>query len=97
MQPVNSQVAGVTLDAMPRVREIRLERAKTVPSAFTLTAVAARAGVSVTTLRKWELGEARPRVRAAKALAKALGVSVEELGLDDGQDGTSSHPVQRTG
>ncbi|HEY7201870.1 MAG TPA: helix-turn-helix domain-containing protein [Candidatus Dormibacteraeota bacterium] len=78
---------------MPRVREIRLERARTVPAAFTLAAVAARAGVSVTTLRKWELGQARPRVRAAKALAKALGVKVEDLGLDDQARDADDQPV----
>ena len=64
-----------------QVRAIRLKRAADVPAAFTQAAVAARAGVSVTTVRKWEVGAARPRQRAEKRLAKALGVSVEELGF----------------
>ncbi len=74
-------VADSSANRGNRVREIRVRRAADVPAAFTQAAVAARAGVSVTTLRKWETGAARPRQRAAKRLARALGVSVEELGF----------------
>jgi len=72
-----------TLAVVNRIREIRLERAKVVPSAFTQEAVARRVGVTVNTLRSWETGAVKPRKRHARALARELGVSVEDLGLED--------------
>lgn len=76
--------ASLTLEFVKanRIKEIRLQRAKEVPGAFTMEEVARRAGVALNTLRRWEAGEARPRLRHVKALARALGVKVEELGLD---------------
>ena len=66
-----------------RVREIRLEKRKVTPSAFTLAEVARRTGVSVSTLVSWEMGAATPHIRNRRALARALGVSVTELGFTD--------------
>ena len=67
---------------MSRIRQIREEKAKLAPAAFTQAAVATRVGVTINALRAWELDRARPRKAAAKRLARALGVQVEELGLD---------------
>jgi transcriptional regulator with XRE-family HTH domain len=67
-----------------RIRAIREERGKMVPAAFTLAAVARRLGVTEGMVRRWELGTNRPRPRHARALARELGVSVEELQLEDG-------------
>jgi transcriptional regulator with XRE-family HTH domain len=66
-----------------RIRQIREERAQLAPAVFTQAAVASRVGVSVNALRAWELDRARPRKATAKRLARALGVQVDELGLDD--------------
>jgi transcriptional regulator with XRE-family HTH domain len=79
-----SQLAqvGSKLTAVSRIRQIREEKGKLAPAAFTQAAVAARVGVTVNALRAWELDRARPRKAAAKRLARALGVQVEDLGLD---------------
>jgi transcriptional regulator with XRE-family HTH domain len=77
------------LVTVSRVRQIREERAQIAPAAFTQAAVAARVGVSVNALRAWELERARPRKSTAKRLARALGVQVDQLGLDD--TGTGMH------
>jgi transcriptional regulator with XRE-family HTH domain len=66
-----------------RIRNIRESRAKIVPAAFTLTAVAKRVGVSDTAFRRWEQGVSRPTFRHARRLAKELGVTVAELGLEE--------------
>lgn len=71
---------------MSRIRQIREEKAQLAPAAFTQAAVAARVGVTVNALRAWELDRARPRKATAKRLARALGVRVEDLGLDDAAD-----------
>jgi transcriptional regulator with XRE-family HTH domain len=65
-----------------RIRAIREEKARLAPAAFTQAAVAARVGVTVNALRAWELGRARPRKAAARRLARALGVTVEDLEMD---------------
>ncbi len=52
------------------------------PAASTLEALARRLGVSTSTLVRWESGATRPRKRHARALARELGVSVDELGLE---------------
>jgi transcriptional regulator with XRE-family HTH domain len=67
---------------MSRIRELRRERAKVAPAAFTLEALARRLGVSTSTLVRWEAGASRPTRRHARALARELGVSVDELGLE---------------
>jgi transcriptional regulator with XRE-family HTH domain len=69
------------LRAVSRIRQIREEKAKLAPAVFTQAAVAARVGVTINALRAWELDRARPRKAAAKRLARALGVQVEELSL----------------
>lgn len=53
------------------------------PRASSLTELAHRIGVAERTLRYWEAGQTRPSRRHARALARELGVSVEELGLED--------------
>ena len=68
---------------MNRVRDIRLEKRKIAPSAFTLAEVARRTGVSVSTLVSWESAKATPHKRNQRALARALGVSVTDLGFTD--------------
>jgi transcriptional regulator with XRE-family HTH domain len=75
------------LGTVSRIRQIREERAQIAPAAFTQAAVAARVGVSVNALRAWELERARPRKATAKRLARALGVQVDQLGLDDTRTG----------
>ena len=75
-----------------RIRETRLQEAQDTPSAFTLAAVALRAGVAMSTLQTWESGESRPRQRNARRLAKALGVSLDDLGLDTSPSMVPSEP-----
>jgi transcriptional regulator with XRE-family HTH domain len=72
---------SATLAAVSRVRELRLERAKMAPAAFTLEALARRLGVSTSTLVRWEAGTSKPTRRHARALARELGVGVDELEL----------------
>ena len=64
-----------------------MERAKTAPGAFTLAAIAARLGVTESAVSRWERGINRPTKRHQRALARVLGVTVEEL----------SDPVVRVG
>ena len=66
-----------------RIRELRLDRAGLFPSAFSVTALAHRVGVTDGMLRRWERGSSKPSRRHARALAKELGVSVDQLGLQD--------------
>ena len=75
--------AAPKLWGVSRIRAIREERAKLAPAVFTQAAVAARVGVTVKALRALEQDRARPRTATAKRLARALGVSVDELGLDE--------------
>jgi len=65
-----------------RIGELRAEAAQRFPALFTKTALASRLGVNVRTVSRWEDGDMRPNVRLAKRLAKELGVSVDDLGLD---------------
>lgn len=65
-----------------RIRELRLERAKVTPTAFTIRAVAQRVGVTEGMVRRWEQGRAVPRQRHASRLARDLGVTIDELGLE---------------
>ena len=67
-----------------RIRALRLELARRHPLAFSATAVARQLGVSEWTVRSWEMNRTRPTQKHARALARLLSVSVEELGLDDG-------------
>lgn len=98
---LESSVRFATLDAMPsdalarsnRIREIRQERAKIVPAAFSVSAVARRIGVSETALRRWESGAAKPRRRHARVLARELGVEVADLGLEEQVRSIQAPPV----
>jgi ribosome-binding protein aMBF1 (putative translation factor) len=78
---------------MSRIRELREERAKTAPAAFTRRALAQRLGVTEDMVRRWEVGGAKPRQRHARALAREFGIGVGELGLE-AEDG---HEVQSAG
>jgi DNA-binding transcriptional regulator YiaG len=62
-----------------RIREIRELRKREEPGRFTQAGLAAQVGVDTATLRRWEAGATVPTPRHAKALARRLGVSVEEL------------------
>ena len=66
-----------------RIRDRRLELAKQLPQSFSAAAVARQLGVSEWTVRAWEMDRTRPTKRHARALARLLGTSVEELGLVD--------------
>lgn len=79
----DSAIGSANLVGVNRVRAIRLEKRKVAPSAFTLAEVARRTGVSVSTLVSWESGDALPHKRNQRALARALGVSVANLGFTD--------------
>jgi DNA-binding XRE family transcriptional regulator len=68
-----------------KIRAARFERAKIVPSAFTVVAVAHRVGVNERTVRSWETGRSRPHQRHARRLAKELGVTLAVIGLDERQ------------
>lgn len=71
-------------DVGNRIRELREDRNRLIPGEYSQAAVARRLGVAANTVRAWELDRARPRKAAAKRLAKVLGVTVEDLRLDDG-------------
>ncbi len=58
---------------MSRISDLRRERG------LTQEEVARRVRVSTRTVAAWESGEASPRQRNARALAKALGVSLNSL------------------
>jgi hypothetical protein len=64
-----------------RLRELRLDRAKVAPAAFTLGALASRLGVDQSTLWRWERGVQQPTRRHLRALAREFAVAVEDLGL----------------
>ncbi|HZT82239.1 MAG TPA: helix-turn-helix transcriptional regulator [Gemmataceae bacterium] len=70
---------------MNRIQALRLEKAKLAPSAFSQEALARRLGVSARTVARWEAGESKPRKRHARALARELGVDVDDLGLEGGR------------
>ena len=65
-----------------RIRELRLQRAMDDPEQWTVRALAARLRIAEETLSRWESGARRPWKRHQRALARALGVTVEQLGLD---------------
>lgn len=58
---------------MNRVRDLRLERG------LSQEALARKAGLSLGAVRQVETGRRRPRLRTARAIAHALGVSVDEV------------------
>ena len=84
-----------------RIRALREQRDKLIPGEYTQAALARRLGIAANTLRAWELDRARPRKAAAKRLARALGVSVADLGLEEpvprhpAPEGSGDEPVSQ--
>lgn len=66
---------------MNRIRELREKLAAVAPAAYSVPALARRLGVTEGAVRRWESGQRIPRQRHARALARDLGVKVEDLGL----------------
>ena len=64
------------LSIATKIKALR-ERAK-----WTQAGLAHHLGVTEKTVRRWETGEDTPRPRIRQALAAALGVPLEALGLD---------------
>ncbi len=66
-----------------RISELRSERqAEAVdPSEWTQAGLARKVGASVRSVKAWEAGDAAPRLFFRRRLAKALGVTLEELGF----------------
>jgi transcriptional regulator with XRE-family HTH domain len=62
-----------------RLRALREDRLRLFPTLFTQDAVAHRIGVSTRQLQRWEAGDHAPHRRHAAALARELGVTVEDL------------------
>lgn len=67
-----------------RIRELRDQRSQVNPGsrAYTLAAIATRLGVTESAVWRWERGLAKPRKSHARALARELGVSVDQLELN---------------
>ncbi len=88
---VNSKLHVVcTLDGgadilarMGQLAELRRQRG------LTQEEVARRVRVSTRTVAAWESGASTPRQRNARALAKALGVTLDALQLVDLEDGAT--------
>jgi transcriptional regulator with XRE-family HTH domain len=68
-----------------RIRPIRERLLRSVGSVYSREAVARRIGVSVASLQRWEAGDTTPSVVDAMALARDLGVSVEQLGFRESE------------
>jgi DNA-binding XRE family transcriptional regulator len=66
-----------------RVLEIRSQRQAdaTDPSEWTQAGLAKKVGASVRSVKAWEAGDTVPRLFYRRRLAKALGVSVTDLGF----------------
>jgi transcriptional regulator with XRE-family HTH domain len=58
--------------------------------------LARRSGTPINSLRNWEQGRVLPRIDAATRLARALGVSLDLLAVEDaGARGRKSRPAPR--
>ncbi len=68
---------------MSQLGELRRQRG------LTQEEVARRVRVSTRTVAAWESGAATPRQRNARALAKALGVTLDALHLNDVSEAAS--------
>ncbi|MGH7883215.1 MAG: helix-turn-helix transcriptional regulator [Candidatus Dormibacteraceae bacterium] len=66
-----------------RLRQLRLERAKIAPGAFTIAALAQRLGVTEWTVRAWEHNRSRPTARHARRIAREFNVEIQDLGFTD--------------
>jgi transcriptional regulator with XRE-family HTH domain len=100
---VNLEIAGYADAVGNRLRELREDRARRLyglppdepvrprqAGLFTIAALAQRIGVGERTLRYWEMGTTSPTMRHRRALARELGVSIDDLGLD-GPDPANHH------
>ena len=74
-----------------RIRELRELRGRDAPDAFTQAAIAIRLGVTERTVWRWEHGVSRPPMRHARALARALGVTIDDLGLESESPPGTNH------
>jgi 8-oxo-dGTP diphosphatase len=71
-----------------RIRQLRQQRGISVSGLARIIAVSDRA------IHHWESGRSEPRKSTARRLARALGVTIEELGLGDtGASMSSTRPV----
>ncbi len=66
-----------------RILELRSQRQadSARPSEWTQAALARKVGASVRSVKAWEAGDTTPRLFFRRRLAKALGVTVSDLGL----------------
>lgn len=77
---VNSPASGYTSGVLSIATKIKALRER---AEWTQAGLAAQLGVSEKTIRRWEAGEDTPRPRIRQALARALGVPVSALGLEE--------------
>src|ERR1019366_7204167 len=66
-----------------KILELRSQRQAdaTNPSEWTQAGLAQKVGASVRSIKAWEAGDTLPRLYYRRRLAKALGVSVSDLGF----------------
>ncbi len=72
-----------TRSAHSRILELRSQRQADSrnPSEWTQVGLARKVGASVRSVKAWEAGDTVPRLFYRRRLAKALGVSVTDLGF----------------
>jgi transcriptional regulator with XRE-family HTH domain len=105
---IKSKLPAILGHVANRLRELREERARRLydlPSGvpvnprqarlFTIAALAQRVGVGERTLRYWEAGVTLPTRRHQRALARELGVTVDELGLLNGRDALTRREISQ--
>jgi ribosome-binding protein aMBF1 (putative translation factor) len=70
-------------DGHSRIAELRSQRQADAVRAsdWTQAGLARKVGASVRSVKAWEAGDAVPRLFYRRRLAKALGVSISELGF----------------
>lgn len=66
-----------------RISDLRSQRQADAanPGDWTQAGLARKVGASVRSVKAWEAGDAVPRVYYRRRLAKALGVSLDDLGF----------------
>jgi ribosome-binding protein aMBF1 (putative translation factor) len=66
-----------------RISDLRSQRQAdaTNPQEWTQAGLARKVGASVRSVKAWEAGDAVPRLFYRRRLAKALGVSLDDLGF----------------
>jgi DNA-binding XRE family transcriptional regulator len=72
-----------TRSGQSKILELRSQRQAdaTNPSEWTQAGLAQKVGASVRSIKAWEAGDTLPRLFYRRRLAKALGVSVSDLGF----------------